>query len=292
MFFWVKMLMWQNQGEYWASASMWGFCLRFLLGAWCWTKELAAKSLFMQWVYCIWREPTASWGNHQGMGPVERRVVSCLLFTSTTAVHSGCKRGLGSWGSTWCENAASLADTALGRIASVQWWWWWTPEDGTFHHWSDQVAHLVLAPEGGQDCWECLLVEDAGKAEVLFFMSVFSRAVCSLTVPSGNRGNGFFNSSSKNIFWCGGTCFLIHLITEWMHDLSNILHAEYKCISQHWVMYIHTPQNLPSIIFSLLNLKALFYSKYCYRLSLFYPSCSWDSDGVNGLLTISQRQTE
>lgn len=81
------------------------------------------------------------------------------------------------------------------------------PEDRTLRHWRDRLARLALAAEGGQGCGECLLMEDAGKAEELpvFFASVFSGAACSLAVPHGSRGTGFFNSSSEKHFlvWWG-----------------------------------------------------------------------------------------
>lgn len=113
-----------------------------------------------------------------------------------------------------------------------QWRWWWAPEITTLCHWSDQLARLARAPAGGQGCGERLLMEDAGKAEVLpvCFVSVFSGAVCSLAVPRGSRGIEFFNPSSKKHFLVGNAFSSTSLIIAWMQCQSNILCAVYKCI--------------------------------------------------------------
>lgn len=144
----------------------------------------------------------------------------------------------------------------------------------TLCHWSDQLARLARAPAGGQSCGERLLMEDAGKAEVLpvCFVSVFLGAVCSLAVPRGSRGTEFFNPSSKKHFlvWWG---MLSHPPLLSLHECSvnQIFYVLYTNASFNTGLCEFFPlYNLPSRVLSLINLKALSYSKTCYTLSLCY----------------------
>lgn len=250
------MLMWQNQSECWASTFMQGFCLGFVLGVWCWTKEHAAKSLFIRWVYCIWQEPTASWGSRQGVGQVERRIVSCLLLISTTQL------------CVWGANGDWAAKAALDVKMLES---WQTPLRDGLPQCSDgngELQKMVPSATGVTSLYTLYLLLREGRTtrsacwwrmrERLRYSSSFlvQSALCKC-LKAAEEPN--FSTQVQNTFFgvVGDAFSSSSSLNEC--TIHQIFYMLCKNTSFNTGLCIFTPHTiLPCKIFSLLNLKALF----------------------------------